>query len=83
MQSGMRNTRHWVLEFEPGARRVTDPLMGWIGSTDTRAQVRLRFDTQEEAIAYAERNGLGYRVIEPQPRVIRPKNYAENFRPDP
>lgn len=80
MQSGMRNTRQWIVAFEPGAPRITDPLMGWIGSTDTRAQVRLRFDSAEEAIAFAERNRLSYRLIEPQARVVRPKSYAENFR---
>jgi hypothetical protein len=80
MQSGMRKTRDWVLEFEPQARRVADPLMGWIGSSDTRPQVQLRFDNRDEAIAYASRNGLSYRVIEPHQRQIRPKSYAENFR---
>ena len=80
MQSGMRKTLEWIVEFEPGAPRVADPLMGWIGSADTRAQVHLRFDSRDEAIAFAARNGLTYRVIEPHHRVIRPKSYAENFR---
>ena len=34
-------------------------------------EMQLAFDTKEEAIAYAERNGIAYRVIEPQPRTIR------------
>jgi len=81
MQSG-RGKRRWVVEFEPSAPRRPEPLMGWIGSTDTKRQVRLRFDTKEEAIAYAERNGLAYVLDEPQTRTIRPKSYAENFRHD-
>lgn len=79
MQSGRANTRWWVLEFEPGAPRVNDPLMGWVGSADTRGQVRLRFADRDEAVAFAERNGLGYRVQEPKTRRPRPKNYADNF----
>ncbi|MFO1154360.1 MAG: ETC complex I subunit [Rhodospirillales bacterium] len=80
MQSGMRKTREWVVEFEPESPRLADPLMGWIGSADTRTQVRLRFVNRDEAIAYASRNGLSYRVIEPHQHVVRPKSYAENFR---
>jgi hypothetical protein len=79
MQSGDSNTRRWVLEFEPGAPKVTDPLMGWIGSADTLGQVQLRFGSKEEAIAFANKHGLNYRVQEPRSRRIRPKSYAENF----
>jgi hypothetical protein len=81
MQQGRGKSR-WVLESEPAARRAPEPLMGWIGSSDTRRQVRLRFDSREEAVAYAERNGLTYVVQESQPRSVRPKSYADNFRHD-
>ena len=80
MQSGLANTRKWVLEFEPGAAKNIDSLMGWVGSDDTRDQVRLKFDTKEEAVSFAERNGLVYRVHEPRQRLVRPKSYAANFR---
>ncbi len=53
MQSGEANTEFWVLEFEPEARRMPDPLMGWAGSGDTRAQVELTFESKDEAIAFA------------------------------
>ena len=82
MQSGRAKTRKWVLEFEPGAPRVNDPLMGWVGSADTRGQVRLRFDGRDDAIAYAERHGLDFVVQDPNVRKIRAKSYAENFRYD-
>ena len=55
MQSGRAATHEWVLEFEPSSPRRPDPLMGWIGSGDTQAQVRLNFDTRDEAVAYAEK----------------------------
>ncbi len=79
MQSGRAGTDVWMLEFEPNAPRRPDPLMGWIGSTDTLAQVRLQFATREEAVAYAETHGIAYTVELPHARRVRPKAYAENF----
>ncbi len=79
MQSGRANTKKWVLEFEPAEARRADALMGWIGSGDTRGQVRLRFTSKEAAIAYAERHGLDYQVQAPKRRRIRPKNYSDNY----
>ncbi|MGQ0671997.1 MAG: ETC complex I subunit [Hyphomicrobium sp.] len=82
MQSGEARTREWMLEHEPSAPREIDPLMGWTSSRDTRTQVRLAFETKEQAIAYAEKNGLAYIVSDPQPRQPIRKSYAENFRHD-
>ena len=79
MQSGRAATKDWVLEFEPGARIEPDPLMGWSGSSDTRAQVRLYFATSAEAAAHANKNGWTYTVQKPrEPRVQR-QAYADNF----
>jgi hypothetical protein len=80
MQSGWANTNEWVLEFIPTSPRRPDPLMGWIGSGDTQAQVRLVFATQEEAVAFAQRNGLEYDLEVPLERRVKPKAYADNFR---
>ena len=82
MQSGRALTRHWVLEFAPGDKREIDPLMGWTSSADTRGQVRLQFDTKEEAIAFAEAQGLVYVVDEPRSQRPQTKAYADNFRYD-
>ena len=67
MQSGLANTKAWVLDFEPEAPRTVEPLMGWTSSGDMRQQVRLRFPSKEEAIAYCERHGIAYQVSEAQP----------------
>jgi hypothetical protein len=79
MQSGRSRTRQWVVEFESEGTRTIDPLMGWVSSSDTQTQVRLEFDSREEAIAYAEKKGLTYSVQEPEVRHFQPKNYAEKF----
>jgi len=57
MQSGMAGCEEWILDFEPAEARRADPLMGWSGSADTQTQVRLRFASREEAVAFARRVG--------------------------
>lgn len=79
MQSGKAKTKAWVLQFEPASARKPDPLMGWTSSTDMNAQVQLSFDTKEEAIAYAEKHGIAFRLIEKPERRMVLKAYADNF----
>ncbi|QHQ37353.1 ETC complex I subunit [Algicella marina] len=81
MQSGTAKTRGWTLEFVPDEARQIDPLMGWTSSGDTQTQVRLRFDSKEAAISYAEKNGIIYRLDDPNKRshIIRPGGYGDNF----
>ena len=79
MQSGRAKTRQWVLEYEPTRRQQLDPLMGWPGAGDTLQQVQLKFDTLEEAVAYANRNGIAYNVQHTKQRILKPKAYADNF----
>ena len=80
MQSGAARSKLWLLEFEPDRPREIEPLMGWTSSSDTRQQVRLRFDTKEEAIAYAARAGLAFRVEEPKEPTRKTMSYADNFK---
>ena len=82
MQSGRAKVGQWVLEHEPGAAKRADPLMGWIGSSDTESQVKMRFASREEAIAFAEKSGFEYSVVEPKQRRVKPKDYASNFAYD-
>ena len=55
MQSGTAKTGHWVLEFDPEQRKKIDPLMGYTTSRDMKSQIRLTFDTREEAVAALRR----------------------------
>ncbi len=82
MQSGRANTRQWIVETNPTSPKEIDPLMGWTGSADTGAQVKLRFASKEDAVAYAERNNLVYEIDEPKERKLQPKNYSDNFSPN-
>ncbi len=79
MQSGRANARQWRLELETSQARTFDPVMGWTGGRETDGQVHLGFGSKEEAVAFAEKQGLTYQVQEPHVRRVRPKNYSDNF----
>jgi hypothetical protein len=82
MQSGKARTKDWVLEFEPASARRPDPLMGWSSSSDMNAQVRLPFETEAEALAYAKAHGIAAEVAPEQRRRHIIKAYADNFATD-
>ena len=79
MQSGRAQTGRWYVVFEQETPRQADPLMGWTSGRDTRQQLRLSFETREEAVAYCEREGLQFSIEEPHHRKVAPKAYADNF----
>ena len=79
MQSGQAKTKEWALDYEPEQPRTVEPLMGWTSSGDMKQQLRLRFATKEEAIAYCEREGIAYQVFEPKQPAHRQVAYADNF----
>jgi hypothetical protein len=81
MQSGTAKTKGWILEYLQGSAREIDPLMGWTSTRDTDTQVKLRFDTAEAALAYAQENGIDAELVQPHARKpkIRPGGYGENF----
>ena len=80
MQQGRAGMREWVLEYEPQSPRTIEPLMGWTSSGDTRSQIRMQFASLEEAVGYATRRGITFRIDEPQKTALKPKSYAENFK---
>ena len=80
MQSARAKTKEWVLEYEPATPQEIEPLMGWTSSDDMLSQVRLSFETKEEAIDYAQKNGIPFRIFEPHPRAFVKKAYADNFK---
>ena len=81
MQSGIRNTKNWILEFDTLDQEV-NPLMGWVSSKDTMSEVRLEFSSKDEAVNYAKKNNVNYYIIEPEKRKIIKKSYSDNFTRD-
>ena len=78
MQSGLRNTKNWLLEFDTLNTGI-NPLMGWETSNDTMSEVKLEFSTKEQAINFAKKNDIMYYIVEPQKRKIIKKSYSDNF----
>ena len=82
MQSGKNNTKEWLLEYEPAEPKRVEPLMGYTSSGDMSQQIRLSFETREQAVRYATENDIPYR-IEEEKVSVRPKlSYSDNFRYD-
>jgi hypothetical protein len=79
-QSGKALAGSWTLEFERQEPQRPDPLTGWNGSGDTPTQVRLRFATKEEALAFARRKGLEVHLVPAAPVQMKIQAYADNFR---
>jgi hypothetical protein len=80
MQSGTAKTERWLLEYEPEQPRSIEPLMGWTSSGDMKSQLKLWFDTVDEAVAYATRNGIAYRVEQPHLAKRKGLSYSDNFK---
>jgi len=83
MQSGRANTVEWVLEYEQETARRPEPLMGWVAADDTLNQVRIKFLTKEAAVAFAEKEGFEYTVVETHARKVKPQSYIDNFKYQP
>ena len=78
MQSGKGKTEKWVLEFVSQKSKY-NPLMGWESSKDTNSQIKLNFSSKEQAIEYANKNNIKYKLIEPNKKKFVIKSYADNF----
>ena len=79
MQSGFGKTKKWLAEYITDEETVKDNLMGWNSSTDTRSQIKIFFNTKEQAISWAKNNSYQYFVEEPKIRKVKIKSYASNF----
>lgn len=79
MQSGRAKTTEWVLEFPRSSAALPDRLMGWQSSSDTTRTIHLKFDSKDDAIAYAEKMGMAYHVIRTGARRTKIRGYADNF----
>ena len=79
MQSGLRKTKKWLAEYISDTDSIKDSLMGWNSSLDTQSQIKVFFETKEQAITWAKKNNYQFYVEEPKIKRIKPKSYASNF----
>ena len=59
MQSGLMKTKEWVLEYIVHNEQI-NPLMGWQSSSNTLSEVKMTFNSKEDAIDYAKKNKINY-----------------------
>ena len=82
MQSGKAKTGYWVLEFNRETARTVEPLMGYTSSAEPLAQVRLKFESRDDAVAYARKHGIAVSIEEPKESKRRRISYSDNFKFD-
>ena len=80
MQSGAAKSDRWLLEYLAESDRHVEPLMGWTSSSDMNSQIKLWFDSKDDAVAYATRKNIAYRVEEPQDATRKAVSYSDNFK---
>ena len=78
MQSGFGKTKRWILEYIDDSISI-NPLMGWESSTNTLSELKLFFDTKDQAIEYANKNKIEFILIENNQRSFVKKSYTDNF----
>ena len=76
MLSGLGKTKLWLAEYISEKDKTKDSLMGWNSSSDTKEQIKIFFDTKEQAIEWSKKNNEQFIVIEPKERKIKPKNLS-------
>ena len=79
MQSGSGKTKKWLAEYISDLNNYKDSLMGWNSSNDTKTQIKIFFDTKEQAINWAKKNNYQFYVEEAKAKIIKPKSYSSNF----
>tara|TARA_B100000427_G_scaffold108896_1_gene90316 strand:- start:242 stop:547 length:306 start_codon:yes stop_codon:yes gene_type:complete len=79
MQSGAGKSKKWIAEYITETDTSKDYLMGWNSSTDTKTQIKLFFETKEQAIQWAKKSKYQYFVEEAKIKKIKIKSYASNF----
>ena len=79
MQSGYGKTKKWLAEYISDEETIKDNLMGWNSSSDTKSQIRIFFDSKDQAIEWAKNNDYQYFVEEKKERKMKIKTYSSNF----
>ncbi len=79
LQSGSHGYEKWVLEFPRDHKIAIDPLTGNTGTADMMHEVKLSFDSKEDAVSYAKANNIVFQVLERKRHKPKGRSYGENF----
>ncbi|KAL3288686.1 hypothetical protein HHI36_003119 [Cryptolaemus montrouzieri] len=79
MQSGTNNLGHWEIDFET-RQRWENPLMGWCSTGDPLSNMKVQFQSKNDAISFCEKNGWQWFIQESKlEKSVKPKSYGINF----
>ncbi|KAI4337061.1 hypothetical protein L6164_015519 [Bauhinia variegata] len=81
-QQGSGKVGKWKIDFL-STQKWENPLMGWTSTGDPYAYVgeaALSFDSEEAAMAFAEKHGWEYTVKKRHTPLLKPKSYGDNFK---
>lgn len=79
MQSGKYKSCRWFLKFANNSANYTFNLMNWIGSENTLNTINMSFETKEDAIEFAKKQGFEIETEENNKPILKAKSYADNF----
>jgi len=75
LQSGTKFVNQWQITWK-NQERWSNPLMGWTSTADPMSNVKLTFDTREEAEHFAMKNGWKAEVLQPSSKgTVEPGSY--------
>jgi len=80
MQSGLGKKDLWVLTYKEDEQvRNINNLTGWTSCNDIKTQLRLKFNSKEDAIEYAKSQNFEYVIVEAKSSKEKAKSYVSNF----
>jgi hypothetical protein len=76
-QSGS-GSKKWCFYFIPEDKSI-DKVMGWVSSSNTMDEVKILFDSEEEAVQFAQKNHYAFELVRGAKLKCIKKSYADNF----
>ena len=68
LQSGGATSHLWQISWK-NEERWSNPLMGWTSTADPMSNLKLTFDSQDEAVLFANKNGWKFELRAPVPET--------------
>jgi hypothetical protein len=78
-QSGKKDKPWMLVPIIEDNHLSIDDLTGWTSSNNTLSQLKLKFQTPEEAEIYVQSQGWDYQIVQPKISLVIKKSYADNF----
>lgn len=78
-QSGRAFKKYLLVAVESKDKRYHEPYHHWTGCNDPDSQIKMQFDTLEDAVNFAKQNNIEYEYIGANLPKPRKKSYASNF----